>query len=195
MRYSIVPRLSSIGLHAALAAAARFAIAPSSSFVPTMATDNSSAAAPLSEFHSIQLRRDLAESMNVSMEENVELQSALENFGPNAYLLTVSASGPHTSHVEVSVDSGALSCALSRTAAQNVRGNANVSLLWPPKEPGGYSIIVNGVLDLQDDQQPHGRIAVSKSVLHRPGQPTGPQSDAAACSSDCVPLSFEPVEG
>jgi hypothetical protein len=65
------------------------------------------------------------------------LSEALSQYGADAYLLTVSAGGPHTSHVSVVQDGDRLTCALSKSAARNIDEQPSVSLLWPPLEKGG----------------------------------------------------------
>lgn len=115
--------------------------------------------------------------------------SALEDYGANAYLLTVNDAGPHTSHVEVYAQDDKLRCWLSRSAAKNVAVNPNISLLWAPKVHGDYSIIVNGIIEVQQvDGKQQGLITVTKSVLHRPG--LRPEGVEGACPSDCLPLTF-----
>jgi hypothetical protein len=59
-----------------------------------------------------------------------------------------------------------------------------VSLLWPPNEPGGYSLIVDGAAAPSDD----GRIAVTptRAVLHRPA--AGSDASSPGCGADCVPI-------
>ncbi len=60
-----------------------------------------------------------------------------------------------------------------------------VSLLWPPDDPGGYSLIVDG--ETGDSDEAGGLIVVpSRAVLHRPGRPAG--TGATSCGSDCLPL-------
>ncbi len=115
------------------------------------------------------------------------LSQALDQYGTQAYLLTVAPEGPHTSHVDVALHGSEFRFALGGTGQTNARNNANVSLLWPALEKGGYSIVANGVLTLDGDSNERATVAISKSVLHRPGPariPGGP------CSSDCLQLSL-----
>ena len=111
------------------------------------------------------------------------LASAISEYGTLAYLLTSAPDGPHTSHVIVRQDGAILRFALDGTGRRNAEENANVSLLWPPRDSGGYSIIVNGVLELEAENS--AKVTVSKSVFHRPGQSTREDSP---CRSDCLPL-------
>ena len=112
---------------------------------------------------------------------------ALGEYGSRAYLLTVAPDGPHTSHVDVSLRDDDLVCWLSRSAVRNILDNPNVSLLWPPLESGGYSVIVNGIAEVREiEGETEGQIQVSKSVLHRPGRrkDDGP----GPCTADCQVL-------
>jgi hypothetical protein len=70
-------------------------------------------------------------------------------------------------------------------SARNSSVRPQVSLLWPPNEPGGYSLIVDGTAALPSGD---GRIAVTptRAVLHRPA--AAPDPDKPSCSADCVPI-------
>jgi hypothetical protein len=59
-----------------------------------------------------------------------------------------------------------------------------VSLLWPPEQPGGYSLIIDGTAE----QAESARLAVTptRAVLHRRGEPL--PGGTGSCSHDCVPL-------
>ena len=115
------------------------------------------------------------------------LAQALDQYGHQAYLLTVSPDGPHASHVDVALKGRELKFPIGTTAQQNVAANNNVSLLWPPSDTDGYSIIVNGVLTL-DAADGVATVTISKSVFHRPGPPV---VEGGACSSDCQQLSLD----
>lgn len=116
------------------------------------------------------------------------LRSECARFGANPYLLTQSDDGrPHA--VAVSIEwheEGILTSAGAQSTA-NVAAHPLLSLLWPPIEAGGYSLIVDGdghVIGSDSD----ARISVTptRGVLHRPG--TSSASAARGCSSDCIPL-------
>jgi len=64
-----------------------------------------------------------------------------------------------------------------------------VSFLWPPNEPGGYSLIVDGEIAVAaavGDGDAHGIVTATKAVLHRPAPVEG--ADDAACGSDCLKI-------
>ena len=113
------------------------------------------------------------------------LAEAISHYGNDAYLLTVAKDGPHTSNVTVALNGSSIDCNLGGSAARNIAREPNVSLFWPPTEPGGYALIVNGMA--ASKQRPTGaptaEIALTKSVLHRPGPK--PDDSDGPCGSDC----------
>ena len=113
------------------------------------------------------------------------LAAAISHYGRDAYLLTVAQDGPHTSHVTIELRGRNIGCAVSASAARNIVREPNVSLFWPPTEPGGYALIVNGTAT--SEHRPTGvaiaQITLTKSVLHRPGPK--PDGSDGPCASDC----------
>lgn len=112
-----------------------------------------------------------------------ELASALADFS-FGYLITVSAD--HRAHaiaVQPVLADGVFDVgAPGATTSRNLEQHANVTLVWPPREPGGYSLIVDGTGTLG----PSLTVTPERAVLHRPatGEPAGP----TGCPHDCVPL-------
>jgi hypothetical protein len=113
------------------------------------------------------------------------LSEAIVQYGKEAYLLTVGSDGPHTSHVTVDLRGNVIGCAIGASAARNIARESNVSLFWPPKEPGGYAMIVNGTAAQTSETAgvPIAEITLTKSVFHRRG-PKSTGSDGP-CASDC----------
>jgi len=113
------------------------------------------------------------------------LAEAISHYGREAYLLTVAKDGPHTSHVTIELRCSSIGCTVSASTANNIARQPNVSLLWPPTEPGGYALIVNGAAT--GERRPTGvtmaEITLTKSVLHRPGP--RPDDSDGPCASDC----------
>jgi hypothetical protein len=108
---------------------------------------------------------------------------------PFAYFLTVSDDGrPHAVAVAPSWTSAsdALVLDVGKRTASNAATRTNVSLVFPPFESGGYSLIVDGDSSLDDDG--NVRFAPTTAVLHRPALPGQPVV-AGACGNDCVPVS------
>jgi hypothetical protein len=115
------------------------------------------------------------------------LAEAVEGFGV-AYLLTLGdRPRPHVGAVAATVADGIVSArGVGRTALSDVAGHDAVTLLWPPPEPGGYSLIVDGTATIvggRVDVVPH------RAVLHRPAPIS--QSTDGSCAADCVELSVE----
>ena len=105
------------------------------------------------------------------------LAEAVAQYGRDAYLLTTANDGPHTSFVSVDLKGNVIACVIGKSAARNIASKPNVSLFWPPREPGGYALVVNGTATGR--REPSGltraEITLTKSVLHRAG-PKPPHS-------------------
>ena len=50
----------------------------------------------------------------------------------------------------------------------NLAGNAAVTLVFPPREPRGFTLLVDGTAEVTGDDV---RVTPATAVLHRPGQP------------------------
>ena len=113
------------------------------------------------------------------------LAEAISHYSREAYLLTVAKDGPHTSNVTIELRDGCIGCNVGVSAAKNIAREPNVSLFWPPTEPGGYALIVNGTAASEHRLTgvTMAEITLTKSVLHRPG-PKPVDSDGP-CASDC----------
>lgn len=118
----------------------------------------------------------------------VQLLSETLRFGSSPYLLTQGADGrPHAVAVSAEWQGDRIITDAGKQSVTNVAARPLISLLWPPVEAGGYSLIVDGD-GCVIGSGPDARISVSptRGVLHRPGSPTA--SDGRGCSSDCIPL-------
>lgn len=117
------------------------------------------------------------------------LAAALGDF-PFAYLITVGDDyRPHTVTVEPVLRDGVLDVGLigGRTT-KNLANRSDVTLLWPPREDGGYSLIVDGKAKVTDAGEDTIRLAVvpTKALLHRNADSP---SAAKGCLHDCVVFS------
>jgi hypothetical protein len=106
-----------------------------------------------------------------------------------AYLVTVDDDyRVHTVTVEPELREHVMDVGLigGRTR-KNVESRSAVTLLWPPSEPGGYSLIVDGQAEVadSDDDTAALRVVPTRALLHRNADPTTPGS-AAGCLHDCV---------
>jgi hypothetical protein len=118
------------------------------------------------------------------------LVEAISHYGHDAYLLTVAQDGPHVGQVTIELRDGSIGCALGPSAARNIAGEPKVSLFWPPVEPDGYALIVNGMA--AGERQATGvimaDITLTKSVPHRSG--LSPEASDGPCKSDCRRLTW-----
>jgi hypothetical protein len=123
----------------------------------------------------------------MSIQTAPDLAALVTERGPNAYVVTVSEQGaPHAVYAPVRWDGGVLVIDAGATTAANAAAQPRVSLLFPVRADGDYSLIVDGVAAVEPAAGPRPvRVTPSKAVLHRPGPPPDPTS---ACGADCVPL-------
>ncbi len=74
---------------------------------------------------------------------------------------------------------------------KNLADRRDVTLLWPPPEPGGYSLIVDGAAEVSDADDETARLAVvpTRALLHREADAGSPAA-AKGCLHDCVVFSL-----
>lgn len=72
---------------------------------------------------------------------------------------------------------------VGNSTRRNAAVHPDVTLVWPPRETGGYTLIIDGRADVAEEGL---RITPTGAVLHRPAQPGIPT--ASGCGDDCVPL-------
>jgi hypothetical protein len=106
-----------------------------------------------------------------------ELAEHLRHYG-FAYLMTVGDDlRAHAVAVHPMLDGRQLEVAeLGGTSRANVEARPGVSLVWPPFEHGGYSLIVDGQATLTEAG---ATVTLEHAILHRPAEGGG---------HDCVPL-------
>lgn len=114
-----------------------------------------------------------------------ELAQHLQHYG-FAYLLTVGDDQrPHAVAVRPTLDGPTLDVeGLGSRTRANLEARPDISLVWPPFEHGGYSLIVDGRASLTGAG---ATVVPSHAVLHRPADELS-ASGATGCSNDCVPL-------
>lgn len=103
-----------------------------------------------------------------------------------AYLVTVGDDyRAHTVAVDPVLTDGVLDIgSVGNTTRRNATAHPDVTLVWPPREAGGYSLIIDGCAAAGDGGL---RVTPTGAVLHRPAVPG--TSTASGCGDDCVPLS------
>jgi hypothetical protein len=121
-----------------------------------------------------------------------ELRNAVAARPPLAYVLTVADDGrPHSVHAPVAWRGDSLAVQVGRRTAANAAARPSVSLLYPVRDGGDYSLIVDGTAAVATDAgKPCLLITPTKAVLHRPA--ADPNPTASACGAHCVPLFPEP---
>ncbi len=113
-----------------------------------------------------------------------DLAAATDKYGW-AYFLTVRDDlRPHIVAVSPVWDGLELVLEVGRGTASNARQRPAVTLCYPPIEPGGYSLIVDGNASVVDDGI---RFTPSGAVLHRPAA-SGFVGSSTGCGNDCEPV-------
>ena len=121
------------------------------------------------------------------------LSAALADY-PFGYLITVDEDyRVHTVTVEPTLRDLSAGAVLDvgliggRTR-NNLARRSDVTVLWPPPEPGGYSLIVDGYAEISDEGAEAARCAVvpTRALLHREADSP---SAAKGCLHDCVVFS------
>ena len=114
-----------------------------------------------------------------------QLAGALADFA-FAYLITVGDDyRAHTVAVAPVLSDGVIGVgSIGNTTRKNVGQHDGVTLAWPPSQPGGYTLIVDGLGMLTDDAL---TVKPTRAVLHRPAAPDAPATNPG-CLHDCVPL-------
>lgn len=117
------------------------------------------------------------------------LRTELERFGATPYLLTVADDGrPHSVAVNVVWTEEGLTAGCGRRTLANLTARPLVCLLWPPFEPGGYSLIVDGDAAVSGaGEEARVMIRPTKGVMHRPA--AKPVTGGDDCGHDCVKVS------
>ncbi|OBK25791.1 hypothetical protein A5634_25845 [Mycobacterium asiaticum] len=117
------------------------------------------------------------------------LAEALPSY-PFAYLITVDDDyRAHTVTVEPELSGTRLEVGLIGGGTRtNLAQRADVTLVWPPSEVGGYSLIVDGRAEVADAGADTVRCAVvpTRALLHRNADSP---SAASGCLHDCVVFS------
>lgn len=110
------------------------------------------------------------------------LAATLEEYG-FAYLVTVGDGGRvHVLAVTpVLGDDGLAVGGVGRHSQTNATARPDVTLVWPPTEPGGYSLLVDGTATVDGETI---TVRPTKATLHRPA----PGADGQRAGSDCVPV-------
>jgi len=115
-----------------------------------------------------------------------DLAKALTDFGAG-YLLTASAEGRVKAvTVEPEVLDGALVVrGPGRGSSANVAANPAVTVLFPPREPRGFTLLVDGTATVDGEDV---RVTPASAVLHRPASHADGPPAPGGCGHDCHPV-------
>jgi len=117
-------------------------------------------------------------SISVSVDR---IRDELPRFGPTPTVFLLSVTGrqtPHAVSVSPEWDGDRLVMRVGQGTASNAAERSSVTLLWPPPEPGEFSLIVDGTASVDGD-----RVIVTpeSAVLHRAAT-----TASGAYRNDCV---------
>ncbi len=102
--------------------------------------------------------------------ELADLPEEIVTRGPGYLLSSIMDSRPHAAHLQFQVAAAdgqvQLRAAAGNTARANCRTRPAVTVLFPPIEEGGYSLIVDG--EARVDDEDHVIVSAVGAVLHRP---------------------------
>ena len=117
-----------------------------------------------------------------------DLERTLADFGPG-YLLTTTDGVVRAVSAEPEVVDGVLVVPdAGRRTSANIAVNPTVTLLFPPREERGYSLLVDGTAAMDGET---ARVTPASAVLHRPrrhveGEPG--HAPHEGCGADCRPV-------
>ena len=123
----------------------------------------------------------------MSIQGEPDLEAVVRERGGHAYVVTVSdQGGPHAVWGPVVWERGGPVAEVGPTTARNAAARPRISLLFPVRTEGDYSLIVDGTAAAEPGgATPRLRLTPTKVVLHRPGPSPDP---ASSCGADCVPI-------
>ncbi|MHA7666096.1 pyridoxamine 5'-phosphate oxidase family protein [Mycolicibacterium sp. HS_4_1] len=114
-----------------------------------------------------------------------QLAGAVDDFA-FAYLVTVT--DDHRAHVvtvQPTLADGVFDiAAIGTRTSENLKHHSDVTLIYPPREADGYTLLIDGRADVKDTRL---QVFPSRAILHRQARPDTPAA-ASGCLHDCVPI-------
>ena len=116
-----------------------------------------------------------------------ELAARIDERATGPYLLTSDDDGrPHATAIALRWEGGELVGPCGRSSGRNATARPAVSVLWPPDEPGGYSLIADADATVEEAADHRlVRLRPTHAILHRPAEVPDPTTD---CEHDCQPV-------
>ncbi|BBX18932.1 hypothetical protein CRI77_02130 [Mycolicibacterium duvalii] len=122
------------------------------------------------------------------MSVKVDIDRLADTLGDFAYAYLVTVDDDfhaHTVAVDPVLADGVLRIeSVGNRTRRNASAHPDVTLVWPPREPGGYTLIVDGQAGIDGGGL---QVRPAGAVLHRKAGPDSP-APASGCGDDCVPL-------
>ena len=119
-----------------------------------------------------------------------DLARALDDFDAG-YLLSTSDGRVKAVTVEPDVVDGALRIpGPGRGSSANITANEAVTVLFPPREKHGYTLLVDGTATIEGGPDGVAVVTPLTAVLHRPASHAdGPlEESGGGCGHDCAPV-------
>ena len=116
-----------------------------------------------------------------------DVHKTIKEYGSSTYLISATADNhPHVANLTFAIDKNDLIFTVGKRGTKNLESCPQVTMLWPPRDLGGYSLIIDGVALKQEDLDGSGsiwKISFDSGILHRPAQ--DPANTDPSCGSDC----------
>lgn len=109
------------------------------------------------------------------------LAAALADYG-SAHVLSTDGSQVRTVCADVELIDGVFHVPWSKSTAKNIGTNPSITLLFPPPQHHGYSLIVDGTADDTGEQF---MVTPTSAVLHRPASHADGPIAPGTCEHDC----------
>jgi hypothetical protein len=123
--------------------------------------------------------------------ELAELRAAIDDTDRAPYFLTVGDNGrPHSVAVTATWVGDELDLLVGNRTLANATARPLVCLLWPARDPDGFTLIVDGDVTATrgtGEGDNAVRVRPTRAVLHRPAAGV----TDSACGADCVPVALD----
>ncbi len=117
-----------------------------------------------------------------------DLARTLEQYGAGYLLSTAGEGVKAVSAAPVMSDGVVVVAGPGGGSLRNITANPAVTLLFPPREEHGYTLLVDGTATVDGEDV---RVTPGHAVLHRPADHAGPghvPGATSACGHDCHPV-------